>query len=849
LGWLTGWLYRKSHVLNAASGAGTGYQVKIVVHYGAGADSGEDVYLNGKCRSDFGDVRLTDDDETTLLAYCIEEKVDGDHATVWVKVNDDLGSNRTIYVYYGKADATSVEDGDATFLRWDDFNDGVVSTDRWDILGTGTITESGGVVDILTNVSWGWKRLQDKTARDKDAKCIEQRFKVVSQGDESCGISIVVFATGAVGQVIDVCPIRSLGDLKLNVGVRQYASTLWFDQQLGSNEVAMYDAVQHRVGQRITISGKYVRQVRQKLKKAGSPTGTIYCRIRKVSDDSILAESPTYLDASSLTGSFVWYSFDFPDVYVNEEVRVLIEYSGGGPFGTDVRHCSHNVNVASGVLTIMNGSYVDYATYDSTMQIYERTESWVWPEWVGAVQRSLGTWYRMRVYLKELYYRAIIYNDDWTGAESSGWRSIADAGDGNFYFGSPGNGDESEFDYWFMRKYVDPEPSHGAWGSEESRSVTTLDAGEITETSARLRGQTGGAVVERGFDWGTSPGVYPYSWTESDSYPAGTYSYVASPLSTGVTYYYRAKARDAEGWLYGGEKSFTPSLPLIELRLTAVDPPAPDPERTIYSDLVNLPDPLYKGLTVRIFNADDVTLYMRVDGYAAGWTFTSNDFGSLASGANFYRNIDNFGTRAKPAAATEETVTVRLRAYTDAGYTNLKWTFERVIDVIFIKSDDGSWTQDFLDNFDDGTVQGWAVVSEWGGGTFTLTVVSDYFLSAPYSVRMRQIGTDIFARCRLYKSFTTPNRNNVYAICDVRQSGAYMKNLRLGWDTNQLVYLGRPYDTADAHYTPVNKWMRIVFPLPKNATLEVRVVQETGRSSGTVLGDLWFDDFRIISKD
>lgn len=41
-----------------ASGAGTDYQVKIIAHYGNGTDNGADVYLNGHCRNDFGDVRF-----------------------------------------------------------------------------------------------------------------------------------------------------------------------------------------------------------------------------------------------------------------------------------------------------------------------------------------------------------------------------------------------------------------------------------------------------------------------------------------------------------------------------------------------------------------------------------------------------------------------------------------------------------------------------------------------------------------------------------------------------------------------------------------------------------------------
>jgi hypothetical protein len=71
--WLTGWGYRKSHVINNATGAGTDYQVKVTVYYGSGSDSAGNVYLDGKCRTDFGDVRFTDDDGSTLLDYWLEE--------------------------------------------------------------------------------------------------------------------------------------------------------------------------------------------------------------------------------------------------------------------------------------------------------------------------------------------------------------------------------------------------------------------------------------------------------------------------------------------------------------------------------------------------------------------------------------------------------------------------------------------------------------------------------------------------------------------------------------------------------------------------------------------------------
>jgi hypothetical protein len=163
--WLLPWKYRKRHVINAASGAGTNYQVKVKVHYGSGTDSGEDVYVNSHCRSDFGDVRFTDDDGVTQLDYWMEEKVDGDYAVFWVEVADDLSSqNRTIYIYYGKADAvypylaSDTAHGEATFLFFDHF----VDLSKW----SGD-TQYASVADSI--MSWkvtvaAWKQIINNLA-------------------------------------------------------------------------------------------------------------------------------------------------------------------------------------------------------------------------------------------------------------------------------------------------------------------------------------------------------------------------------------------------------------------------------------------------------------------------------------------------------------------------------------------------------------------------------------------------------------------------------------------------------------------------------------------------------------
>lgn len=165
MAWLTGWDNRKSHNINSAVGAGTNYQVRITVHYGAGSDSGEDVYCNSKCKTDFGDIRFTDNDETTELDYWMEEKTDSDYAVFWVEVADDLSSNQSIYVYYGNAGATYTDDYsdqehiENTFLLGDHFDDAVLDTARWDETGNGSVALNASILEVT-----GWVGTSTKVA-------------------------------------------------------------------------------------------------------------------------------------------------------------------------------------------------------------------------------------------------------------------------------------------------------------------------------------------------------------------------------------------------------------------------------------------------------------------------------------------------------------------------------------------------------------------------------------------------------------------------------------------------------------------------------------------------------------
>jgi hypothetical protein len=107
--------------------------------------------IDEKCRSDFGDIRFTDDDGETELSYWMERKVDKDYAIFWVKVADDLSSQaQTIYVYYGNAQATATSNAQNTWFAYFDAETSLPASLTARIAGSGTVTVSGGTIVIAS---------------------------------------------------------------------------------------------------------------------------------------------------------------------------------------------------------------------------------------------------------------------------------------------------------------------------------------------------------------------------------------------------------------------------------------------------------------------------------------------------------------------------------------------------------------------------------------------------------------------------------------------------------------------------------------------------------------------------
>ncbi|TFF84009.1 DUF2341 domain-containing protein, partial [Candidatus Thorarchaeota archaeon] len=143
--WLSGWSYRKSHVVEGASGAGSHYNIKLKVNHGTGTDAAGSVFCNGLCQPDFDDIRFTASDGETLLDYWTQESSYSDYAYFWVEVSESLDTDTSIFVYYGNSGVSSVSDGTSTFLFFDDFENGW-NTEKWSEYHGGVVVSSGEVV-------------------------------------------------------------------------------------------------------------------------------------------------------------------------------------------------------------------------------------------------------------------------------------------------------------------------------------------------------------------------------------------------------------------------------------------------------------------------------------------------------------------------------------------------------------------------------------------------------------------------------------------------------------------------------------------------------------------------------
>jgi len=274
------------------------------------------------------------------------------------------------------------------------------------------------------------------------------------------------------------------------------------------------------------------------------------------------------------------------------------------------------------------------------------------------------------------------------------------------------------------------------------------------------------------------------------------------------------------------------------VEFAAVDIQAIDPQ--LYMDIRDMPATISQiTFFFSIVNNTGQTLYFKVSGVGSptGWTWASPKLlGSLANGARA-RYFWPGNSRTKPASELlGETVSLKIEGYTDSGYTikvgekNVSYTFD------WIDSGDGTWTTDVLNNFDDGTVQGWA-----GSAGTTVAASTKKYLSPNYSLQHATLTGNRY----IYRTITVGSGSKAYAIINFLTDHTAIKFRHV-----YLVAYAKYYYAQDDSLgytltiTLINIWYRAVVPLTPNTTTEIQIGDVTSGASP----NFYLDDFKVIRK-
>ncbi|MFW9888410.1 MAG: BNR-4 repeat-containing protein [Candidatus Thorarchaeota archaeon] len=115
--WLSGWDYRKSHVVEHTVGAGSDYTLPIYASLSDGSDYDNMVFLDGKSLPDFADIRFTSNNGTGLLDYTLQQIVDEYSTDYFVNYGVDIANYPknypAAYYYNGRTYVALQGDSDA----------------------------------------------------------------------------------------------------------------------------------------------------------------------------------------------------------------------------------------------------------------------------------------------------------------------------------------------------------------------------------------------------------------------------------------------------------------------------------------------------------------------------------------------------------------------------------------------------------------------------------------------------------------------------------------------------------------------------------------------------------------
>ena len=255
-------------------------------------------------------------------------------------------------------------------------------------------------------------------------------------------------------------------------------------------------------------------------------------------------------------------------------------------------------------------------------------------------------------------------------------------------------------------------------------------------------------------------------------------------------------------------------------------------EPDLYNDVNGLPDPFTMNIIIGITNTHTATLYFKasITSPPAAYTSSSTNLGSVAAGlSGFFVFTPVRHPPTLTAGEYDETLTFRIDAYTDAGYSTAYANQTLSVVIHHFDHADASWAVVGHTTFDDGTDGGWVEgtgVIDASTSHYCLKYIqSTYFYSSPYSLR---VSGGVNGRHNT-KTFNTAAYSKARFVIHVREGNAYAKfALRIN---NVLV---KPFALNLVAYY----WCRLAFNMPIGSAIVCKFAGDF-QTEGPCVDEIW----------
>jgi hypothetical protein len=475
----TGWLYRKSHVINAATGAGTNYPIKICVSRDSLTDSGDTVYVGTRCKTDFGDIRFTSADGVTQLDYWMESNAasgsDAATGTFWVRIPEDLSTaSRTIYLYYGNSAATTTSNGAATFAFFDDFD---VDKSKW-TGNTDKMSLSGSVMTLTTSHSaetW-YMMFGGSLSITPDTGGGSGSSSAGSSGNLACTWGILVYRVLPGGGTVQITSGTPVAQVTRSVDGAGYQSNTWSCPQ---TTLVRTDRIRIDVYVQLGSTGwrpqSYFVTSQLDSNKLSASTWTVYLYTRRSYSGSMTTAYFTYGGGyNNRAENVVWSAFE--DSPPTGTAAITGNVNVSPPYALRARiQLPEIFSAAGGVIALRSPTSTDRCDF---LKNYDNTPTWFkqircftsgTPTTADTNIEHYSYW---RTFEIKWTTTSTVFLQDDVAVTGSPLTSNIPTVNLAAYLKSI-NSYQLSSDWILLRKYVNPEPAHGVWGSEEFLGSTT----------------------------------------------------------------------------------------------------------------------------------------------------------------------------------------------------------------------------------------------------------------------------------------------------------------------------------------------------------------------------------------